>query len=69
MFSRGWYRYQKFVSAPMSTRFAPRLTQWSMIRENSERIVRTSTPRSGISTPSILSTVLTYPTPLIIEET
>ena len=34
-------------------------TQWSMIRENSERIVRTSTPRSGTSTPSIFSTVRT----------
>jgi hypothetical protein len=30
-----------------------------MMRENSERIVRTRTPLSGISTPSILSTTLT----------
>ena len=43
-------------------------TQWSMMRENSERIVRTSWPRSGTSTPSIFSTVRTKPTPLIIAE-
>ncbi len=44
-------------------------TQWSMMRENSERIVRTSRPRSGTSTPSIVSTVRTKPTPLIMAET
>ena len=44
-------------------------TQWSMMRVNSERIVRTSWPRSGTSMPSIFSTVRTYPTPLIMAET
>src|SRR6266498_1648288 len=39
-----------------------------MIRENSERIVRTSWPRSGTSIPSIFSTARTYPTPLIMAD-
>ena len=49
--------YQKLVSAPASTSVVPLQTQWSMMRENSERIVRAHTARGGASTPSIFSTV------------
>ena len=43
-------------------------TKWSMIRENSERIVRAQTARGGASMPSIFSTVLQYPTLLMNDE-
>ena len=57
--SRGWNRYQKFVSAPRSTRFVPMQTKWSVMRENSERIsARPHRARGGASMPSIFSTAM-----------
>jgi hypothetical protein len=50
--------YQKLVRAPASTSVVPLQTQWSMMRENSDRIVRAHTALGGTSTPSICSTVL-----------
>ena len=48
--------YQKLVSAPTSTSVEPLHTQWSMMRLNSERMVRAHTAFGGTSRPSILST-------------
>jgi hypothetical protein len=57
--SRGFQKYQKFVSAPMSTMFVPMQTMWSMIRESSQMRTRMYRHRSVTSIPHSFSTAIT----------